>query len=160
MTRTSRVLSLPIAFWISLALPAQARAQSGQSSTESELLRLEKVWNEAHLHADAEALSRLWDDDLTIVVPKMDLIHKKDALNMLRSGRMTFLRYETSNLSTKVFGDTAIVIGRLDRTRKMGERQLEDTWRFSKVYLRRNGQWRVVLWASFRSASTDNRIPR
>ena len=146
MTKASRLFSLPLTLWIGFVLPAQARAQPAQSPTESELLRLEKVWNEAHLHADAEALSRLWDDDLTVVVPKMDLIHKSDALGMLRSGRMTFLRYETSELSAKVFGDTAIVTGRLDRTRKMGERQLEDTWRFSKVYLRRNGQWRVVFW--------------
>ena len=59
---------------------------------------------------------------------------------------MKFVRYETSELSTRVFGDTAIVTGRLLRTRKMNERELQDDWRFSKVYVRRAGEWRVVLW--------------
>ncbi|MGH8102430.1 MAG: nuclear transport factor 2 family protein [Chthoniobacterales bacterium] len=146
MARSSPLLLLLISPWVAFALPAQARAQPDQSSTESELLHLETVWNDAHLHADADALARLWDDDLIVIVPKMDLIRKTDAIGMLRSGHMTFLRYETSDLSTKVFGDTAIVVGRLDRTRKMGERRIQDAWRFSKVYVRRNGQWRVVLW--------------
>ena len=56
------------------------------------------------------------------------------------------MRYDTSELSTKMFGDTAIVTGRLTRTRKMGEREIQDNWRFTKVYLRHNADWRVVLW--------------
>lgn len=65
---------------------------------------------------------------------------------MLRSGRFKFTRYETSDLSIRFYGDTAIVTGHLQRTRKMGENETQDDWHFSKVYVRHGKEWRVVLW--------------
>ncbi len=127
-------------------LLCEERSLAAAENAEPELMRLEKVWNEAHLRADADRLDRLWDDRIVIVVPKMELIGKTDGLGMLRSGRMTFLRYETSDLSVRSYDDTAIVTGRLRRTRKIQDRELQDDWRFTKVYLWRDGRWRVVLW--------------
>jgi ketosteroid isomerase-like protein len=150
--RTPRVKkSFPLLFVTLALLIGSTTAQPEQSplpvsTDEVELLRLEKVWNEAHLLGDAKPLARLWDDDLVVVVPKMKLINKTEALSMFGKGRMSFLRYETSDLSVKIHGDTAIVLGRLVRTRTMGNRELQDDWRFSKVYIRRAGAWRVVLW--------------
>jgi ketosteroid isomerase-like protein len=115
-------------------------------SAEPELMRLEQVWNDAHLRADGDALDRLWDDQIIVIVPKMKLINKADGLEMFRASRMKFLRYETSDLSTRTYGDTAIVTGRLLRTRKMNDREMQDNWRFTKVYVLRGGQWRVILW--------------
>ncbi len=76
----------------------------------------------------------------------MELINKSDALGMFRTGRMKFLRYETTDLAKHIYGETAIVIGRLQGTRKINDRELQDDWRFSKVYVRRHTEWRVVLW--------------
>jgi hypothetical protein len=76
----------------------------------------------------------------------MKLINKTDGLEMFRASRMKFLRYETSDLSTRRYGDTAIVTGRLLRTRKMNDREMQDDWRFTKVYVLRDGQWHVILW--------------
>jgi uncharacterized protein DUF4440 len=59
---------------------------------------------------------------------------------------MKFLRYETSELAVYVDGETAIVTGHLLRTRRINNRDLQDDWRFSKVYVRRAGVWRVILW--------------
>ena len=117
-----------------------------QTTDEAELTRLEKLWNDSHLKGDADALAQLWDDDLSVIVPKMRPIDKNGGLAMLRSGRFKFTRYETSDLSTRFYGNAAIVTGRVQRTRKMGEREMQDDWHFSKVYIRRNKEWRVVLW--------------
>jgi ketosteroid isomerase-like protein len=129
-----------------LIFAAAAHRLLAAENVEAELLRLEQVWNDAHLHGDANALDRLCDERIVIVVPKMELIGKKAGLGMLRSGRMTFSRYETSDLSVRSYGDTAIVTGRLERTRKIQERELQDDWRFTKVYVRQDGKWRIVLW--------------
>jgi hypothetical protein len=36
--------------------------------------------------------------------------------------------------------------GRLLRTRKSNDRELQDDWRLGKVCVRSDGHWRVILW--------------
>jgi ketosteroid isomerase-like protein len=74
-----------------------------------------KVWNEAHVRGDARALDELWADDLIVMVPGMSPMGKSDILAFARSGRMTFSRYETSDLRIRHFVDVVIVTGKLFR---------------------------------------------
>jgi len=112
----------------------------------SELLRLESVWNEAHEKGDASVLEKLWGDDLEVTVPRMPVMLKADALAFARSGRMKFQRYQTSDVKVRVYGDAALVSGRLQRTRTLNGKTLDDDWRFLKVYLRREARWQVVAF--------------
>jgi ketosteroid isomerase-like protein len=102
------------------------------------------VWNAAHRTGDADALDRLWASDLEIDVPGMAPMTKAEALAFARTGRMRFERYETSQVKVRTYGDTAVVTGRLQRTRSVDNRQRADDWRFTKVYTRQAGTWRVV----------------
>ena len=111
-----------------------------------ELSRLETVWNDAHLRGDAGALDRLWADDLVVTVPDMPVMDKSESLAFMRSGKMKFHRYQTSDLRTRVYGDAAVVTGQLERVRDAANKGFEDDWRFTKVYVRRNGRWQVVAW--------------
>jgi ketosteroid isomerase-like protein len=117
-----------------------------------ELERLEKVWNEAHERGDADALEGLWSEDLEVEVPRMPVMNKADVLNFARSGRMKFLRYTTSDVRIRMYGDTAVVSGRLQRTRQINGKELSDDWRFTKVYVRQAQQWRVVSFHASEAA--------
>jgi ketosteroid isomerase-like protein len=119
-------------------------SQTAKDADTQQLQRLEQVWNQAHLSGDADALDKLWADDLEVDVPRMAVMSKADALGFARSGRMKFLRYETSGLRIRVYGDTAVVSGRLQRTRSMMGKEISDDWRFTKVYVKQAEQWRVV----------------
>jgi ketosteroid isomerase-like protein len=122
-----------------------AIAAAGQpSATADEFLRLESVWNQAHTSGDAAALDRLWSDDLEVAVPRMPVMSKSQALAFARSGRMHFEKYETSDVKVRIYGETAVVTGRLQRTRTIESKQMSDDWRFTKVYARQKGEWRVV----------------
>jgi len=101
---------------------------------------------DAHLRGDADALDRLWADDLRVFVPRMTPMSKADALAFFRSGRMKFLRYETSEVGARVYKDTAVVTGRLRRSRERAGQMVEDDWRFTKVYVRTGDAWRVVAY--------------
>jgi ketosteroid isomerase-like protein len=125
-------------------LVQEPNAAAAPADGATELARLETVWNDAHTHADANALDRLWADDLLVVVPRMPVMRKVDAVGMMRSGRMTFRRYETSDLNIRIYGDAAVVTGRLRRSRLINDRPVDDNWQFTKVYIRNSGQWRVV----------------
>ena len=141
-----------LAFTISLAASASSLPQSTHDADVKELERLEVVWNEAHERGDSNALEALWADDLEVAVPKMPVMTKTEVLSFARSGRMKFSHYATSELRVRVYGDAAVVTGRLQRTRTLNGNELSDDWRFTKTYVRETGKWRVVSFHASEAA--------
>ena len=135
-----------------LAAAPESPAQSAVGTDTQQLERLEQVWNTAHEQGDADALQQLWEDDLEVDVPRMPVMTKADALNFARSGRMKFLRYVTSDIRIRVYGNAAVVSGRLQRVRSMNGKELSDDWRFTKVYIREAQRWRVVSFHASEAA--------
>jgi len=143
---------LLISAW--LVAVALTQVPAGNASADAEvttLARLEADWNAAHVRGDAAALDHLFADDVVVMVPGMRVMTKADAVGMFTSGRMKFDRYETSETKFRVYDTTAIVTGRLRRTRVLASATVDDDWRFTKVYLRRAGRWQVV---SFHASNT------
>lgn len=120
--------------WQSTLLPQPA----------ADIPRLESEWNAAHIRGDFDAIEGMLADDVEMVVPGLPPMDKKSAVTRLRTRRMKFDRYETSDTNTRIYGDTAVVTGRLQRARTIDDKPQVDDWRFTKVYARRDGQWRVV----------------
>lgn len=154
---TARHLALPIVACILAWSLAPGTAQEDKKANangaiQTELQRLEKVWNDAHLAGDTAALNALWADELVVTVPKMPLFNKAQSLAIWRTGKMKFKRYETSDLVFRVIGDTAVVTGALIRERTFAAKVIREDWRFTKVYVRRDGKWRVVAWHASESA--------
>lgn len=117
---------------------------TSQGADEAELQRLETAWNDAHMRGDAAALDRLFADDLVVQVPGMRAMTKSDSLGVFASGRMKFDRYESSETKVRLYGGTAVVTGRIRRSRTNGGSTYEDDWRFTKVYHRNATSWQVV----------------
>ncbi len=137
----------PIGAWMVAAALVQApTAASPESAATNELSRLEELWNDAHLRGDVEALDRLWAEDSVIVVPGMAAMTKAAAIGVMRSGRMKFQRYQTTEVRIRVYDNAAVVTGRLQRTRSVSGRIFDDDWQFTKVCVRRAGQWQVVAF--------------
>jgi ketosteroid isomerase-like protein len=67
---------------------------------------------------------------------------------------MKFLRYETSDLHIRVYGDAAVVTGHLLRARTLNGNNVSDDWHFTKVYIRQAHQWRVVSFQASDSPAT------
>ena len=148
--RSCSVTSLLVLTALALATPTFS--QSSVDTDTSELQRLEKVWNESHERGEANALDALWAEDMEVAVPKMPVMQKPDALRFARSGRMKFLRYQTSNIHIRVYGNAAVVTGRLQRTRSMNGQEISDDWRFTKMYVREAEHWRVVSFHASEAA--------
>lgn len=138
---------------LALTIPLSAFGQTPRDADVKELQRLETVWNEAHERGDSDALAALWADDLEVAVPKMPVMGKPEVLAFARSGRMKFLHYATSDVRVRVYGDAAVVTGRLERTRTLNGNELSDDWRFTKTYMRQGGKWRVVSFHASESAA-------
>jgi ketosteroid isomerase-like protein len=143
-----------LAFTFAVFATGPSFPQTARGTDVQQLQRLEQVWNQAHENGDADALDKLWADDLEVDVPRMAVMSKADALSFARSGRMKFLHYATSDLRVRVYGDTAVVSGRLQRTRSMNGKEISDDWRFTKVYVKQAQQWRVVSFHASEAAQS------
>lgn len=130
---------------VSAAVQASPAA-SKEAFDLKELYRLEAVWNEAHVRGDAEALDRLWAEDLEVTIASMPQMTKAQALNVVRSNLLPITSYETSELNVRRFSDVAFVTGRLQRHRLQGIKTIRDIWRFTKIYALRDGRWQVIAW--------------
>lgn len=137
-------LVLPVL--LAAAVASAPPVQQANAPVADEVQRLEREWNDAHLRADGDAMDRLCADDLVVIVPGMKPMTKAESIGVLRSGRMKFERYETSEVEVHLYGDVAIALGRLRRTRSRNGTSAEDDWRFTKTYARRNGRWQVVVF--------------
>ncbi len=137
---------------VGTTLVQQPASKSQESADTIELSRLETVWNDAYISGAADALDHLWADDLIVTMTDMSVMTKPKAIGLLRSAHMRFPRYETSDIRIRVYGDAAVVTGRLQRTRNVNGQNVEDDWRFTKVYIRRSDRWLVVAWHASTSA--------
>jgi len=135
---------------VALTIVALVWLTSSQSTTSAddtrEINRLEEVWNGAHVHGDVPALDKLCADDLVVTVPEMPVMAKADILGFWRSGRAKVTRYDTSDTRVQIYNDTAVVSGRLQRTRDFNGQVVDDDWRFTKTYVRREKRWLVVAY--------------
>lgn len=135
---------------LALPLPSQSRDSvillPAGATVVDVIAALEGRWNDAHVKGDTVTLKALWADDITVTVPEMRTFTKPELLAFWRSGRSNITRHETSDVMVRGFDDSAIVDGRLTRERNFNGRVVTDHWRFTKVYVRRGGQWRVVSY--------------
>lgn len=141
----TRISVLSVLFLAAAALSAATPAAE-KPACEAEILRLESVWNEAHLHGDVEALDRLWAPDLSVIVPEMQPFTKQQLLEMWRTMRVSFTRYATSDVQLRCDGSTAVVTGRLQRSRDFGGKVRSEDWLFTKTYAEIDGRWQVVAY--------------
>jgi ketosteroid isomerase-like protein len=157
-----RVLAIKVAgFMLALLLISTLTTPAGPANDRDirELENLEKIWNEAHEQGNADALEALWADDIEVAVPRMPVLTKAEAERFARSGRMKFLRYQTSDLNVRVYGNAAVVTGRMQRTRSMGGQAISDDWRFTKVYIRQTQKWQVVAFHASEAAQPAESAP-
>ncbi len=121
-----------------------AVCQTTTDRDSAEFTRLEHVWNDAHLSGNADALEKIQSDDLEIIVPHMAVIHKNEAVQLFRSGRIKFQKYETSDLHIRVYGNSVAVTGKMLRVRVTNGDEHTDHWRFTKLYVRTGDTWKAV----------------
>ena len=135
------LVTLLTAAWVLIA-----GMQATPSPEIRAILRLEDVWNQAHLRGDVAALEALCADDLIVTVPGMKRMSKTDILTFWQSGRARITKYDTSDVRVTVRGQTAVATGTLARTRNFNGKVVNDWWQFTKTYSYESGRWVLVAY--------------
>ena len=136
-----------LATLVTLAWTVVSAAVMQSASPEvQEILRLEAVWNQAHLRGDVPALDGICAADLSVIVPGMNQMSKTDILGFWQSGRAKITHYESTDVRVVVRGRTAVATGRLARTRDFNGTVMDDRWQFTKTYANDGGRWVLVAY--------------
>ena len=110
----------------------------------AEIRALEAAHNAALANRDVAALEKMMSEDFTFVTPRGDLRTRQDILKAVAAGSIGNEYLESSDLRIRIFADTAVVTGRAVQTAQRAGKDYTEMFRFTRVYVRRGGQWLAV----------------
>ena len=130
-----------------------ARATSGNTKVEQEIRRLEREWFESYVRGDRAAFDRIVADDAVMTYGNGKVGNKSEAIAEIKAPADASYSLTSDDVKVRVYGDTAIVTGRVTEKGTFNGRSLNSQSRYTDVWVRRNGRWQVV-------ASQNTRLPR
>ena len=113
-------------------------------SEENHLLKLDNEWNEAYPRRDVSALDHIIADDWVCIDGAGLVISKRQLLDRVESSAAFLDPYKFDGITLRMFGDTAIVTGRLSGTRRDNDGSIHLEQRYTRVYVKRNNRWQSV----------------
>jgi ketosteroid isomerase-like protein len=133
---------------------ASPHTSNSESSTAvDEILALEHARNDAILHGDSAALAAMTSDDYTFITLRGELRTKEEIVKGFATGTFKYESREISDLKVRIYGDTAVVVGRASQKGEENKKDYSGAYRFTRVYVRQKGRWTTVALQTTREAS-------
>jgi hypothetical protein len=126
-----------LALWLAAAAPA-----AGETAT---VLVAEQARGTALRESDAAALSALLSEELRYVHSNGRIESKHDAVDAVREGRVTYERFETSDVhAAKISAEVVVLSGKIDQRKVTDGRGADLRLLFHAVWRNEAGAWRLV----------------
>jgi ketosteroid isomerase-like protein len=120
-------------------------AQEADDQVKREVQETEKKWREAWVRGDPDALDRIHSDDYFSINYLGQLSTKAQVMSDVRAGAFKYESMEHRDVVMRVYGDVVIVNGRTINKGHRQQRDVSGEFRYTRVYVKRDGQWRAVL---------------
>ena len=115
-----------------------------------EIEALEMQWRQAQLNNDVSAMDRLLADDYIGISSSGTIETKAEALALRRAGTLHITALDLNDVKVRIYGDTAVVTSRADLHGTNGSSDISGEYRYTRVYNRRLGQWKIVSFEASR----------
>lgn len=147
---------------IALLVVAASPLASGQTNprqaarnakVEQEIRKLEREWFESYVRGDRVAFDRIVADDAVMIYGNGKVGKKSEAMAEIKAPADLSYSLTSDDVQVRVYGDTAIVTGRVTEKGTFNGRNLNSQSRYTDVWVRRNGRWQVV-------AAQNTRLPQ
>ena len=149
-----RVLTVT-ALLVFASFPAAAQGQGEQSKAEREILALNREWADAMVRGDRATLERIFSDDLVVTSSSGTVRGKEGELNDTAGGDTSVKTYffNTEDLRVRVYGGAAVITGHAKWRINYQGRDIDNERRYTCVYARERGRWRMVAMQLTRVAA-------
>lgn len=134
MTATAAILLLSL---LASGTPTLARLEP------ETFLELERRFASALLERDGKVVDSLLAEDLIHIGFEGQIARKAEYMSFFNQGDWRYSKYSTSDLSVKVFPDSAVVTGRADRIIRVGGKETTGALAFTHVWARAGDGWRI-----------------
>lgn len=141
MKRLAQFLLLTVAATLPFA-PTPAKAAVG--SDEQTITQMENDWGVALVKRDLAVIDRVVAPEYMYTDPEGSLSTKAQTDADLKSGAMTYETFKLDELKVRIFGDTALVYGLDTEKSSYKGKDTSGQYRFTDVFVRRNGTWKAV----------------
>jgi ketosteroid isomerase-like protein len=122
-----------------------------------EIEGMEQEWRQATVTNNVGEMDRLLADDYIGITSNGTLETKPQALAQRRAGTVRITKLELSDLHVRVYGDTAVVTSQAEVEGTNGASDISGQYRYTRVYNRRMGEWKIVSFEASRMHDTDAR---
>jgi ketosteroid isomerase-like protein len=141
MNRKIRTAAFTVASLLVLAtLCGVAAAQS----VEDQIKKLETDRAAAVVRADTAVLDRETSDEYILTGITGQVSDKAQMLAGFKSGTNKLTVDDLSDMKVHVYGDAAVVTGKMDVKGVMGGKDVTGQARFTRVYVKKAGHWQSV----------------
>jgi hypothetical protein len=151
-----RCVGLVLTFAALESAVALAAPDSAADRTKAELMQLERDIGRANVDRDAGFFERVEADEFVFIDSNGGVTTKKEDVAGVEASPnpdVRLLAYEVDEMRVLLYGDTAVVTGRVTtRQRVKGEERTARS-RFTDVFVRREGRWQIVAGQSSRIKS-------
>jgi ketosteroid isomerase-like protein len=151
--------AIAVGFAVARREPPSARSAPAalDAREEQAVLRVQREWMEAVRDKDAATLDRILADDYTYTDSRGGVTNKADSLRQTRNQNDQMKAFHTSEETARVYGDVAIVTGRLRVEGTASGVPYDAEVRFTDILARIDGRWRAV--AAHASRAGERRPP-
>jgi hypothetical protein len=136
------IFSLLALFAVSMASPM---ARGDEAADKAQLTEIEKKSAAALVSGDYQALGAIFAEGWILVGPAGEVMSRQTIFDQLHSGGLKFSAYELGQMEIRIFGDTAVVVGRAEPHGEWNGQQFADKEVFSDTFARVDGKWRCVM---------------
>lgn len=150
----SALLLLALVLGLAFVLPVPAQASRPKTNATGpveeevvrEIVELERQAKDAALHRDAAFSERTLADDYMAITPLGQVISKADTIAARKTAQLRYEAIDISDMMVRLYGNTAIVTARAEvKGTELGE-EFNGPYRFTRVWVRRNGHWLTVSY--------------
>ena len=111
---------------------------------DTSLIAAHETRLKALLAGDLEMLKTVVAEDMVFVSSFGGTSTRADIAAGINAGTMQILRMDTSDISTRIYGDIGILIYKADAKMQDGEMTVEGMTRSTTVYAFRDGGWQMI----------------
>ena len=146
-----------VAVCLVMAHPAFALPHRDSHAIHKEIEALEQQWREAVISNNVTAMDQLLADDYIGISANGTVETKAQALAQRKAGTVQIKTLDLNDLKVRVYGDTAVVTSQASLEGTNGQSDISGNYRYTRVYNKRLGQWKIVSFEASRIHDVDAR---
>ena len=121
-----------------------AHADDNADADKKAILKIEEDWAKAMVDGDGQWFKKMLTDDFKIVLQDGQILDRTKFVDAWTTGTFDCSKSDVLDLDVRLFGNTAVVIGRGDIAGKANGKPFKHIEQWTDIYVKVDGDWKCV----------------